>query len=404
MKLQTRLSLMMVVLISITSGAIGYFSVTNNYQSQVRNLDKSVSKIIQELKKSKDDPLFLSTYLAEISNVNIGIDYVTSELDLIPLNDSQIELNNSVNTDLINKSVETPIDVGSLRLRAYMLNDNEYLLLYYSLVDINESRDDFVRLLLIFTFALVAIASLISMAIFRKDNQLNNLVNSLQRNQDHMQEFIGDASHELKTPLTIIKGYFELIDHEKSMPEKITSYKSRINSEIQRMQDIINDLLFITELDELGTPNTQNLNISKVLSEYIFDLKNLNPKRVITTQIEHNVSVKISQTHVAQILSNIFSNIKRHTPSDSEIEIILKSDKRYALLTVEDSGAGLPKEFYANGIQAFRRYDKSRSRDSGGSGLGMTILEKTTKINGGKVLLSPSKFGGLKIQIYIPLA
>lgn len=404
MKLQTRLTLVVVILISITSTAIGYFSITTNYRSQVKNLDKSVTQIITELDQSTDDPLFLSTYLAEISSANISIDYLTSELDLIPLFESQAKLSDAINLKVLKRSMTLPVDVNDLRLRTFLMEDKDYLLIYYSLAELKESRSNLIEMIFIFTLILVILASLISLLIFRKDSQLNNLVNSLKHSHERMQEFIGDASHELKTPLTIIKGYFELIDNDKSDPEKIPTYKSRITSEILRMQEIINDLLFITELDETDKSGNKEFNLSDSLNDYIFDLKNFNPKREIESKVEQNIFINISQPHLAQILSNIFSNIKRHTPSDSRILISLEHKRDRAILIIEDSGKGLPKEFYIGGIQAFRRYDKSRSRESGGSGLGMTILEKTTRKNGGKVKLSPSRFGGLKIEIQFPIA
>ena len=133
MKLQTRLTLVVVILISITSTAIGYFSITTNYRSQVKNLDKSVTQIITELDKSTDDPLFLSTYLAEISSANISIDYLTSELDLIPLFESQAKLSDAINLKVLKRSMTFPVDVNDLRLRTFLMEDKDYLLIYYSL-------------------------------------------------------------------------------------------------------------------------------------------------------------------------------------------------------------------------------------------------------------------------------
>jgi two-component system OmpR family sensor kinase len=110
----------------------------------------------------------------------------------------------------------------------------------------------------------------------------------------------------------------------------------------------------------------------------------------------------MSKYHLEQLLGNIFSNIKRHTPVESQIEVTLKARAGGIELIIQDSGAGLPESFYRKGIQAFQRFDKSRSRQSGGSGLGMTIMEKIVSKNGGQIRLSESKFGGLKIQINLP--
>jgi two-component system OmpR family sensor kinase len=242
----------------------------------------------------------------------------------------------------------------------------------------------------------------LTLLIFRRDNQLNELVNSLKLNQERIKEFIGDASHELRTPLTVIKGYFELLGQDEISASKKDSYNDRIESEIVRMQEIINDLLFITEIEESDKVDEQSSEISQLVDESVFDLRNLQPNRQILSEIEPGLIVKISKYHLEQLLGNIFSNIKRHTPIESQIEVTLKGRGGGIELIIEDSGSGLPEGFYRKGIQAFQRFDKSRSRQSGGSGLGMTIMEKIVSKNGGQIRLSKSKFGGLKIQINLP--
>ena len=124
--------------------------------------------------------------------------------------------------------------------------------------------------------------------------------------------------------------------------------------------------------------------------------------RQVLSEIEPGLIVKISKYHLEQLLGNIFSNIKRHTPVESRIEVALSGSGGGIELIIEDSGSGLPEGFYRKGIQAFQRFDKSRSRESGGSGLGMTIMEKIVSKNRGQIRLSKSKFGGLKIQINLP--
>ena len=168
------------------------------------------------------------------------------------------------------------------------------------------------------------------------------------------------------------------------------------------MQEIINDLLFITEIEESDSADEKTSEISQLVDESVFDLRNLQPNRQNLSEIEPGLIVKMSKYHLEQLLGNIFSNIKRHTPVESQIEVTLKARAGGIELIIQDSGSGLPESFYQRGIQAFQRFDKSRSRQSGGSGLGMTIMEKIVSKNGGQIRLSESKFGGLKIQINLP--
>ena len=402
MKLQTRLSLLVSLIILVTSTAIGFFAITTSYNSQLKILDSAISVAVDELTKSDDDPLSLATYLADQSSQKFSVDYITQDRDLIPLYEGNIELREVPANEILIEVTEAATTINQLRLRTFQISQGEYLAMYFSLSDLNKSRTANITLLLIFTGIVISVGIFLTLLIFRRDNQLNELVNSLKLNQERMREFIGDASHELRTPLTVIKGYFELLGKDEISPSKKDSFNDRIESEIVRMQEIINDLLFITEIEESDSADEKTSEISQLVDESVFDLRNLQPTRQILSEIEPGLIVKMSKYHLEQLLGNIFSNIKRHTPVESQIEVTLKARAGGIELIIQDSGSGLPESFYQKGIQAFQRFDKSRSRQSGGSGLGMTIMEKIVSKNGGQIRLSESKFGGLKIQINLP--
>lgn len=399
MKLQTRLSLLVITLILFTATAIGFFAVSTSYSNQLKSSDQVITSILEELSSSKDNPLSLSTYLAEISNLKFSVAYITEDFDVIPLHDGNSEILSAPSKDIIEDAQIRALTLDQSRIRTYQFSDGEYLLLHYSIEEIEKSRSKNIELLVIFTTLIVIISALITFILFRNDNQLNSLVNSLRKNQEHMQEFIGDASHELKTPLTVIRGYFELFAKNRSDSTQNEIYQKRIESEIIRMQSIIDDLLCITELAEQEIVNTSELNFSEYVQAMVDDLRILQPNRDIISKIEPNLYIKISTTHLTQLLGNISSNLSRHTPQDSQLKIQLLSEGSTRKFIVEDSGPGLPTIFYQNGIQTFRRFDKSRSRETGGSGLGMTIIEKIVRKYQGYIKLSSSSYGGLKTEI-----
>jgi signal transduction histidine kinase len=402
MKLQTRLSLVISLIILLTSTSIGYFALSISYKSQLQFFDTTLGQVVDELSNSSDDPLSLATYLADQSNQKFSVEYAAQDLDLISLYESNSQLSiKPSEKDLISALIK-PISLGGVRLRTFQVSQGEYLLMYFSLSDLADNRNNNIRLLFIFTIIVIFIAISLTTLLFRKDNQLNVLVNSLKQNQARMQEFMGDASHELRTPLTVIKGYFELLTNKEGNEEKKQSYRNRINAEIIRMQEIIDDLLFILEIDESTQTNNQAAPISDLIQQQIFDLRNFQPSRLVDAQIQPNLMVGMSAFHLEQLLANIFSNLKRHTPENSQVEISLGKKGNNIDLIIEDSGSGLPSNFYQGGIQAFRRFDKSRSRQNGGSGLGMSIMDKLIKKSNGEIKLSPSKFEGLKIQISLP--
>lgn len=399
MRLQTRLSLVITSLILLTATAIGCFAIATSYSSQLNSSDQIIEGVIEELSTSNDNPLSLSTYLADISNLKFSVAYITEEYDLIPLHDGDSEISNSPKRAVVESALNKALNLDQSRIRAYQFSAGEYLLLYYSIEEINQTRSKNIELLIIFTALIVFISTLITLIIFRNDNELNLLVNLLRRNQQRIQEFIGDASHELRTPLTVIRGYFELLKKNKTDSNQNEVYQNRIESEIFRMQSIIDDLLFITELDDLNESDTSDSSISSQVQSMVDDLRILQPKRKIISSIEPNLTMIIANSHLTQLLANISSNISRHTPQDSLVNIELFRFDGGIKLIIEDSGPGLPDYFYKNGIQAFQRFDKSRSRESGGSGLGMTIMEKIVKKYDGNISLTPSSYNGLKIEI-----
>lgn len=390
---------MITSLILLTATAIGCFAIATSYSSQLNSSDQIIEGVIEELSTSNDNPLSLSTYLADISNLKFSVAYITEEYDLIPLHDGDSEISNSPKRAVVESALNKALNLDQSRIRAYQFSAGEYLLLYYSIEEINQTRSKNIELLIIFTALIVFISTLITLKIFRNDNELNLLVNLLRRNQQRIHEFIGDASHELRTPLTVIRGYFELLKKNKSDSNQNEVYQNRIESEIFRMQSIIDDLLFITELDDLNESDTSDSSISSQVQSMVDDLRFLQPKRKIISSIEPNLTLIIANSHLTQLLANISSNISRHTPQDSLVNIELFRFDGGIKLIIEDSGPGLPDYFYKNGIQAFQRFDKSRSRESGGSGLGMTIMEKIVKKYDGNISLTPSSYNGLKIEI-----
>ena len=404
MKLHLRLSLYVSLLILLCSTSIGFFSINSSYRNQIQILDKNITNIIKKISTSKENPLSLSTYLADESSLKFSVSYITPELNFISLYEGEYENSEISSTDVLKNSIEKASTFEQVRYRAFEFSPGEYLLFYFPLFEINKVREANILYLFLFTALITATSILISFWVFKKDSEINSVANSLKINQEHMREFIGDASHELKTPLTIIKGYFELLERNIDDSNKAKSYNSRIRSEIIRMQNIINDLLLIAELDEFKTTSESVTPISSLIEEQILDLQNLQSDRELTVRVDQSLNVQVPEFYVNQLLSNLFSNVIRYTPPDSKVEIFLGHNFDRVRLEIEDSGPGLPEMYYSDGIQAFKRFDKSRSRESGGSGLGMTIVHKIVDSYGGSVKLDKSKYGGLKVVIELPKA
>jgi len=459
MKLQTRLSIATATIISLVSVAIGGFAVTTSFDSDIARVDDALSVAANQAAKTTGDPISSALLAADTAAISLNVSFLTLNGDLLSLNPGSVEITKTPEFSVLKSAADQSITVfeggtATYRLRTVALPDSEYLLFATSLESQIDSRDANIRLLIWFVlnsiiFGVVAIvlfirrdvrkisrlvdaAGLIAdgetnvplplsngqSEVDRLARALNHMVESLQTSielerdtQQNMQTFLGDASHELRTPLTVIKGYVELLQKNPDAgAEQTARAYERMLSEANRMDALIRDLLLLAELGETKTDTKimselSVIDLSAVVGTAVDDLRILQPTRPVVVSIEPNVMVLGARDLVLQVLANLTSNIRRHTLVTDSLRVSLRSeDDLFAVLSFDDSGRGLPEEFYAAGINHFQRFDNSRSRESGGSGLGMSILAAIVRKHGGEVKLEKSDLGGLRTEIRLPLA
>ena len=226
-----------------------------------------------------------------------------------------------------------------------------------------------------------------------------------QQAHRNLQRFIGDASHELRTPLTVLIGYLELLRNPaSSLTNTERRWVERMSVESKRMEELVADLLLLAEIGSAETaPERRTIDLVTLLSEKLEDLSALQPDRPVTFEAPSTVTVHACPERIRRAVDNVLSNITRHTPPTAPVRVVLYADlDGDVVLTVEDAGPGLTEQQLAEGIAAFRRFDPSRSRHTGGSGLGMSILHSVVADLDGTVRLSRSDLGGLGVTITIP--
>ena len=458
MRLQSRLSIATASIISLVSVAIGGFAVSTSFDSDVARVDDALSVAAHQIKNTKDDPLGSALLAADESAISLTVDFLSINNDLLVLNPGNIEITKKPSVTLLTAASKNAITVvqgaDTYRLRSVALADSEFVVLATSLSAQIESRDANIRLLIWFilgsiVFGAVAIALFIrrdvrkisrlvdaagliadgessvslpgatgQSEVDRLARALRNMVDSLQHSieverttQQNMQTFLGDASHELRTPLTVIKGYVELLQKNPNAgAEQTTRAYERMLAEANRMDALIKDLLLLAELGETKTDTKimselSVIDLSAVVSTAVDDLRILQPTRPVVVAIEPGIDILGARDLILQVLANLTSNIRRHTLVTDSLRVSLHTeDEMFAVLSFDDSGRGLPAEFYAAGINHFQRFDNSRSRESGGSGLGMSILAAIVRKHGGEIKLEKSDLGGLRTEIRLPLA
>jgi signal transduction histidine kinase len=222
------------------------------------------------------------------------------------------------------------------------------------------------------------------------------------QNANAMQQFIDDASHELRTPLTVVKGYNELLASGKASPEQQARAVSRVQREVERMESLVRDLLLLAEVREAPYHPDQPVDVSEVVATRVNDFVFEHPERPLTSDIEKIVTVTARAEYVDRLVGNALTNVVRHTPDDAAVHVGLVRKGRFAVLVVEDGGPGLPN--YGVRPLRFQRFDESRSRDTGGSGLGMSIMADVAESLGGSMTTEPSSLGGLRLRFELPLS
>lgn len=381
MKSKNKQFLATIIVTSVLSLIIGGFAIWSTYQNEISLIDSDLETIVLGVHKSPNDPISAALLSAEENSFDVTVAFISASGEIATLRDSKTA------------SLDSP---NQLRIRYIPLENSERLIVAESIVDIQKSLKDNIWRLLIFVLIANSLASFASLLI----NRSGALV--LERaHREKMQEFLGDAAHELRTPLTVVKGYTELLRDGKLGEDRQKVAFERLNSEIARMQALINDLLVLAELGEKKNLEYSLLDLSSLMRENVRDFQVLSPNHQVKLNIEEDITFKGSREHLQRMLSNALTNIRVHTPENTPVRVSLMSGKSIKLI-IEDGGPGLPDHYYGEKVRSLERFDRSRSRETGGSGLGLSIISAVVAQHGGTLSLRKSELGGLAIEVQLP--
>ena len=223
--------------------------------------------------------------------------------------------------------------------------------------------------------------------------------------EGRLRRFIADASHELRTPLTSIRGYSEMLRRGAAeSPNDADLARRRIEEESLRMSTLVDDMLLIARLDQRRPLETRPVDLQVIAQDAAADARAVAPKREITLSAPDPVIVSADDTRLRQAVGNLVRNALVHTPSGTPIEIAVTTENGTARLSVADHGSGLRAEDRDRIFEPFYRADPSRSRDSGGAGLGLSIVNAVVVAHGGRVEVKETNGGGATFAVELPLA
>ncbi|TMB96895.1 MAG: HAMP domain-containing histidine kinase [Chloroflexi bacterium] len=220
-----------------------------------------------------------------------------------------------------------------------------------------------------------------------------------------LRRFIADASHELRTPLTSIRGYSEMLRRGAAeSPVDSDLARRRIEEESIRMTGLVDDMLVLARLDQ-GRPLEQEpIDLQAIANDAVADARAVAPQRDIKLTSPGPVIVNGDDTRLRQVLGNLVRNAIVHTPPQTPIDVTLSTEDSVAKLAVTDHGPGLDPEEVDRIFEPFYRADPSRSRDSGGAGLGLSIVSAVVTAHGGHVMVRETDGGGATFEVELPLA
>jgi signal transduction histidine kinase len=399
----SRTSFVTLLLITFVTVGIGGYSAIHTRGSELSEVNGSINFVAQAAIDNPKQSVGAALFAIEQLTLNITLTLLTGQGQETLINESSLQYLGAPEFEKVREASIRPVRVGGpspFQLRSVPLSSGDYLLISRSVSEIDSHFNSNIRSLAAFTLVVDSAAGLLLLFYFRRVNKRSDVA-SLAR----MQEFLGDASHELRTPLTVVKGYVEMLSKKQLTSEADQERAfSRVGSEIKRMENLIQDLLLLAELGESGSREIEKIDVSEILNAHGIDFKTLNPQRVVTLEIEDGLEVMAARDYLARFIQNALTNIMRHTAVDDAVTISCKKSGKSARILIGDAGPGLPESAYQENIRSLARFDKSRSRENGGSGLGMSIMTAVIAKLHGNLALRKSALGGLEIAVDLPLA
>ncbi len=235
-------------------------------------------------------------------------------------------------------------------------------------------------------------------------NMMCDRLESLDKSRN---QFVSNASHELKTPLSTMKILIETLVYQEPMDEGMCrEFLGDINKEIDRLNSVINDLLTLVSMDSgEARVNMKNASLTDLLSETMRRLQPLARERGIemSAAIAQGVTVNCDSMKLTQVFYNLMDNAIKYTPRGGSVKIELVRKDKKAVVKVSDTGIGIPKEDQLHIFDRFYRVDKARSRETGGTGLGLSIVKQVVLMHGGVISVASEEEKGSAFTVELPV-
>lgn len=237
------------------------------------------------------------------------------------------------------------------------------------------------------------------------EQALNSMLSHLENSFERQKQFISDASHELRTPVSILKGYLDILDEwgkkdNKLLEESIQSMKE----ETYHMKKLIENLLFLARADQNQLLiSYEHIELNHIIEKLIRDTKIIAENLRVNCEVNEVLVIEGDKELILQVLRALVENAIKYTEDNGEIIINSYKEKNFAVIDVIDNGIGISEKDTEMIFDKFYRVEEARNKDTGGSGLGLALVKKIVDMHNGKIDVRSKPHRGTKISIYIPL-
>ncbi len=223
------------------------------------------------------------------------------------------------------------------------------------------------------------------------------------RAEGRLRQFVADASHELRTPVTTIRGYAELYRTGGLRgPGELDAALRRTEEEAVRMGSLVEDLLVLARLDQGRPLQREPVDLDVLVRDAVRDARAVDPDHLVTAVAAGGMVVPGDADRLRQVVTNLVGNARVHTPPGTAVQVRTSREGDRAVLEVADSGPGMPADVAERAFERFYRADPARSRHQGGSGLGLAIVRATVDAHGGTVTLRSAPGAGTTVRVELP--
>ncbi len=235
----------------------------------------------------------------------------------------------------------------------------------------------------------------------------NSMSEKLETLDQSRNQFVSNASHELKTPLATMKIMIESLIYQPEMEQDLrTEFLTDVNLEIDRLTRIVSELLTLVHADSHSMKlDREKMSLSAVVKEIAHRLEPLaeQKKQKLSLQLLDSADMFADRQKLQQVVYNILDNAVKYTQESGQVDVTLQRVGRDAVLTVSDNGPGIPRDSLPHVFDRFYRVDRARSRESGGTGLGLSIAQQIVTLHGGAIRVESEEGKGATFTVELPL-